>query len=232
MMVLRTPVQLRGVDMTTVGTFIINKDETIPFVLELLPLARPLHASFDPTAALHDTETFWQEWSAQVPARRSVVGRRAAFDDHAQGADLCADRRHGRGADHVAAGAARRRAQLGLSLLLAARRHAGSARRHECRLFRGSAGVARMAVARGRRQSGPIADHVRHRRRAAADRMDRALAARLRKLRAGADRQRRPQPAPARRVRRDHGRPSSGAPPRAVDQRIGMARATRLPRPS
>ncbi len=65
MMVLRTPVQLRGVDMTTVGTFVIYKDETIPFVLSYYPSHRPLHTSFDPTAALHDTEMFWQEWSAK-----------------------------------------------------------------------------------------------------------------------------------------------------------------------
>ena len=38
--------------------------------------------------------------------------------DHAQGADLRADRRHRRGADDLAAGGARRRAQLGLPLLL------------------------------------------------------------------------------------------------------------------
>ena len=46
---------------------------------------------------------------------------------------LRADRRHRRGADHLAAGAARRRAQLGLSLLLAARRHAHAARADERR---------------------------------------------------------------------------------------------------
>src|SRR5208282_1589244 len=57
MMVLRTPVQLRGVDMTTVGTFVIYKDETIPFVLSYYPSHEPLHVSFDPTTALHDTET-------------------------------------------------------------------------------------------------------------------------------------------------------------------------------
>ena len=53
--------------------------------------------------------------------------------------------------------------------------------------------MARLAAARGGRQSRPVADHVRHRRRAAADRMGSALAARLRRVEAGADRQRRPQ---------------------------------------
>ena len=45
-----------------------------------------------------------------------------ALDDHPEGAHLRADRRHGRGADDVVAGAAWRRAQLGLPLLLVARR--------------------------------------------------------------------------------------------------------------
>jgi GH15 family glucan-1,4-alpha-glucosidase len=65
MMVLQTPVQLTGVDMTTVGSFVIYKDETIPFVLSYCPSHRPLHVSLDPTTALHDTEKFWQEWSAK-----------------------------------------------------------------------------------------------------------------------------------------------------------------------
>jgi GH15 family glucan-1,4-alpha-glucosidase len=48
MMVLRTPVQLRGVGMTTVGKFVIYKDETIPFVLSYYPSHKPLHVSLDP----------------------------------------------------------------------------------------------------------------------------------------------------------------------------------------
>ena len=127
----------------------------------------------------------------EMPARRTVVGCCAALDDHAQGADLCADGRNGCGSNHLAARAARRRAQLGLSFLLAARCHAGFARRHECRLLRGGSGLARLAITRGRRQPGSIADHVRHRRRAAADRVDRAVAPRLREFGARAHRQRR-----------------------------------------
>jgi GH15 family glucan-1,4-alpha-glucosidase len=65
MMILRTPVELRGADMTTVGEFAVNKDDAIPFVLSYLPSHRPLQAPFDPTTALHDTETFWREWSAK-----------------------------------------------------------------------------------------------------------------------------------------------------------------------
>ena len=52
-------------------------------------------------------------------------------------------------------------------------------------------GLARLAAARRGRQPGAAADHVRPRRRAAADRVGGALAARLRGLAPGAHRQRR-----------------------------------------
>ena len=65
MLTLRTPVHLRGKDMTTVGEFTVGEGETVPFVLSYFPSHRPLQAAFDPVAALHDTETFWQDWSAK-----------------------------------------------------------------------------------------------------------------------------------------------------------------------
>jgi GH15 family glucan-1,4-alpha-glucosidase len=65
MMIVRTPVQLRGLDMTTVGEFTIHKDDTIPFVLNYYRSHRPVHAPLDPMAALNDTETFWRQWSAK-----------------------------------------------------------------------------------------------------------------------------------------------------------------------
>jgi len=85
MVIMRTPVHLRGEGMTTVGEFSINKDDTIPFVLSYLPSHRPLDVPFDPTRALQETETFWREWSAKCrPAgrwseavRRSVITLKA-----------------------------------------------------------------------------------------------------------------------------------------------------------
>jgi GH15 family glucan-1,4-alpha-glucosidase len=85
MVILRTPVQLRGEDMTTVSEFTINKDDTIPFVLSYLPSHRPLDAPFDPTTALRETEKFWLDWSAKCrPAgpwsdavRRSMITLKA-----------------------------------------------------------------------------------------------------------------------------------------------------------
>jgi GH15 family glucan-1,4-alpha-glucosidase len=65
MMILRTPVHLRGEDMTTVGEFVINKDDTIPFVLSYLPSHRPLRGPFDPNIALAQTETAWRDWAAK-----------------------------------------------------------------------------------------------------------------------------------------------------------------------
>ncbi len=65
MVILRTPVHLQGKDMTTVADFIINKDDTIPFVMSYLPSHRPLPPPLDPTTVLHDTETFWRDWSAK-----------------------------------------------------------------------------------------------------------------------------------------------------------------------
>ena len=65
MLTLRTPAHLHGKDMTTVGEFTVGEGETVPFVLRYFPSHRPLQAAFDPVAALHDTETFWQDWSAK-----------------------------------------------------------------------------------------------------------------------------------------------------------------------
>jgi len=73
-----------------------------------------------------------------APEHRPVRGRGLALAHHVEGPDICADRRHRGGADHIAAGADRRNAQLGLPLLLATRRHAHAARLHECRILRRS----------------------------------------------------------------------------------------------
>jgi GH15 family glucan-1,4-alpha-glucosidase len=71
MVVLHTPVHVRGKDMTTVGEFTINRGETIPFVLTYSRSHLPLPNPVDPTGALAETETYWREWSARCrPAGR------------------------------------------------------------------------------------------------------------------------------------------------------------------
>src|SRR5262245_26455140 len=122
----------------------------------------------------------------QVPNDRTLDGRREAFAHHAQGADLRPHWRTRGGPNDVLAGTARRGAQLGLPLLLAARRDLDFARVHEHGVLRGSASVAGLAPPRRRRQSRSDADHVWARRRAASPGIRAAVAARLRELRAGA----------------------------------------------
>ena len=95
-------------------------------------------------------------------------------------------------------------------------------------LRRGGRGVARLAAARGRRRPGRHADHVRHRRRAAARRARARMAAGVRGVAPGADRQRRARAAAARRLRRGDRR---DARPRArrrarADDRRGRLLAT------
>ena len=140
----------------------------------------------------------------QCPTRAAArVGRaRAPLAHRAQGAHLRPDRRDRRGADDVAARVDRLRPQLGLPLLLAARRDAHAARAAPLQP-RGRGGrLAALADPRGRGRPGRRPDHVRRRRRAAPDRVRAAVARRLRGLEAGAGRQRGERAAPARRLRR------------------------------
>jgi GH15 family glucan-1,4-alpha-glucosidase len=62
MTVLRTPVETRGEDLTTVASFEVNEGETIPFVLTYGPSHLPLPAPINPAQALQDTEDFWTDW--------------------------------------------------------------------------------------------------------------------------------------------------------------------------
>jgi len=62
MTVLRTPVETRGEDMTTVADFEIGAGETVPFVLTYGPSHLDLPAPIDPEIALKETEKFWKEW--------------------------------------------------------------------------------------------------------------------------------------------------------------------------
>jgi GH15 family glucan-1,4-alpha-glucosidase len=85
MTVLRTPVHLKGKDMTTVGEFKVSRGETVPLILTYSRSHKPLPQALDPSAALRDTEKFWTEWSAKCrPAgdwsesvRRSIITLKA-----------------------------------------------------------------------------------------------------------------------------------------------------------
>jgi GH15 family glucan-1,4-alpha-glucosidase len=65
MVVLRTPVELRGKDFTTVGEFTVAAGETVPFVLTYGPSHLALPGAIDAAQALRETETFWRAWRSR-----------------------------------------------------------------------------------------------------------------------------------------------------------------------
>src|SRR5262249_12431034 len=148
-----------------------------------------------------------------------------AVADYAQGAYLRTDGRARRRADDIATGAYRRRAQLGLPLLLAARRDFHAARLHEQRLLRGGGRLARMGRALGGRQPRSDADHVRRRRRAPPHRVRDSVVAGQWGVASRAYRQRRAQPASTRRLRGTDRRATPGAQRRHWPRygRLGLA---------
>ena len=69
MLHLRTPVELRGEGLTTVGDFSVSAGQRVPFVLTYVPSHLPLPEPVDAEDALRSTEEFWQSW---VSARQGT----------------------------------------------------------------------------------------------------------------------------------------------------------------
>ena len=65
MVVLRTPVRLRGHELTTVGEFTVKEGQTIPFVLSYAHSHSPPPPHLHPGKALAATENFWTDWVAR-----------------------------------------------------------------------------------------------------------------------------------------------------------------------
>ena len=65
MTVLRTPVEMRGEDMTTVADFEVGEGVTVPFVLTYGASHLDLPDPIDPAQALQDTEDFWLDWCSR-----------------------------------------------------------------------------------------------------------------------------------------------------------------------
>jgi GH15 family glucan-1,4-alpha-glucosidase len=63
LLVLRTPVSLRGRDMRTVGKFKVHKGQRIPFVLAYGQSHLDPPPALDVDGALLETEGFWNQWS-------------------------------------------------------------------------------------------------------------------------------------------------------------------------
>lgn len=66
MTVLRTPVETRGKDLTTVAQFEVKAGETVPFVLTYGPSHLDPPEPIDPDAALRETEAYWTEWCSHA----------------------------------------------------------------------------------------------------------------------------------------------------------------------
>jgi GH15 family glucan-1,4-alpha-glucosidase len=60
---LRTPVEVRGEDMTTVSEFTVTRGDRVPFVLTWFPSHHDLPDEIDPEQALRDAEEYWREWA-------------------------------------------------------------------------------------------------------------------------------------------------------------------------
>src|SRR5438132_5675465 len=60
---LRTPVDVRGENMTTVGEFTLQPGDRVPFVLTWYPSHEDVPEPVDAEQALRDTEEYWQSWA-------------------------------------------------------------------------------------------------------------------------------------------------------------------------
>ena len=66
MTVLRTSVETRGEDLTTVAEFEVRAGETVPFVLTYGPSHLAPPKPIDPQRALEETEAFWKDWCSRA----------------------------------------------------------------------------------------------------------------------------------------------------------------------
>jgi GH15 family glucan-1,4-alpha-glucosidase len=60
----RTPVDMRGENLTTVGEFTVTEGERVPFVLTWFPSHLELPAKIDPELALTEAEDYWHDWAS------------------------------------------------------------------------------------------------------------------------------------------------------------------------
>jgi GH15 family glucan-1,4-alpha-glucosidase len=65
-LILRTPIETRGKDLTTVAEFTVKQGERVPFVLTWFASHEEPPAAIHPEHALRDTEKFWSNWADQI----------------------------------------------------------------------------------------------------------------------------------------------------------------------
>src|ERR1700716_877108 len=68
-LILRTPIETRGKDMTTVAEFTVKEGERIQFVLTWFASHQEPPRAIHADHALRDTEKFWNEWSGRCHYR-------------------------------------------------------------------------------------------------------------------------------------------------------------------
>jgi GH15 family glucan-1,4-alpha-glucosidase len=64
MVVLNTPVHLKGQNFTSIGEFTVSAGEIVPFILTYAASHLPAPRAVVPQEALTATETYWQQWAA------------------------------------------------------------------------------------------------------------------------------------------------------------------------
>ena len=154
--------------MTHTAEFTVRTGQSSPVRAHVVPIARGAADSRSMQRRRSPRPSSSGATGSAVARTRATTQAGAHLADRAQGAHVRADRRDRRRSDDVAARADRRRAQLGLPLLLAARRDVHALRADERRVQRRGARVARLAAARRRRRSREDADPLRRRRANAA----------------------------------------------------------------
>ena len=66
MVIVHSPVDIRGEQLTTVAEFTVEAGETLPFTLTYVPSHLPPPAPLDSFTVLDHTEKFWTEWCRQA----------------------------------------------------------------------------------------------------------------------------------------------------------------------
>ena len=64
-LILRTPIETRGKDLTTIAEFTVGEGDRVPFVLTWFVSHKNPPRAINPDHALRDTERFWGDWSEQ-----------------------------------------------------------------------------------------------------------------------------------------------------------------------
>ena len=160
---LNAPFKVEGHELRHEAEFVVRAGEKVPFVLTWFPSFHRDKPPDDRRAPRRrENHRVVERLVEPIDVPRQVGRAGATLGDHVEGADLRPDRRNRRRAHDVAPRVARQRAQLGLPVLLVARRDVHAVLADERRVRQGSGGVARLAVARGGGRSRAPADHVRH----------------------------------------------------------------------